>query len=116
MLGPKILKIFLILMTNENNMQNRPILHVCKWLSTSILFYIIVKEALIQWVIKNKSCMLDIIYNRSKSGKQMFTISNFRSLNHTMWIWSLVVTQPITGGPKAGDFARVSPNPWFTKG
>jgi hypothetical protein len=32
---------------------------------------------------------------------------------HTTWIWSLVVTQPIAGGPDAGGFARVSPKPWW---
>jgi hypothetical protein len=28
----------------------------------------------------------------------------------------LVLTQPIAGGPEAIGFARVSPNPWCTKG
>jgi hypothetical protein len=33
---------------------------------------------------------------------------------HTPWIWS-VFAQPIASGPEAGDFARVSPEPWRAK-
>jgi hypothetical protein len=36
--------------------------------------------------------------------------------HHTTWIWSLVVTQPITGDPEAGGFTRISPKPWRAKG
>jgi hypothetical protein len=35
---------------------------------------------------------------------------------HTTWIWYIVLTQPIVGGPSAVGFARVSPKPRCAKG
>jgi hypothetical protein len=57
---------------------------------------------------------LDQSWNRSVSGMYLISLAQCCLgywLDHirTTWIWSLVVTQPIAGGPEAVGFASVSP-------